>query len=130
MAQCYTITGRYDRPYTQLFLTSKDKPNAREWWWGANQLNALRLVDGQYYVTSTTPQGERLVVKPYEGDFGILKMGPGDRSLERLSIQGSLSSPKSALALGNPSNSSSGAFIPVSQCRLPVGDYSAQLCNH
>ena len=83
----------------------------------------MRLVDGQYYTTSTTPQGDKLTVKRYQGDFGILKIGPGNRTLGRLSIQGSLESRSTVLAVGLPGGASSGALMPVPECRLPVGDY-------
>ncbi len=123
LAQSYVITGRYDRPYSQLLLSPRDNPNERESWWGAEQLNAMRFVDGQYYATSTTPLGDQLFVKPYDGDCGILKIGSGDRSLDRLSIQGSLTSSNTSLAVGEQAGGSSGALVPVAQCRLPVGDY-------
>ena len=81
----YVITGRYDSPYTQLSLTARDNAGGEEYWWGADQLNAMRLVDGQYFTTSTDPLGDKLTVKPYQGDFGVLKIGAGNRTLSRVS---------------------------------------------
>ena len=83
----------------------------------------MHFVDDQYYTTSTTPLGDQLFVKPYDGDFGVLRIGAGGRSLDRLSIQGSLTSSNTSLAVGKPTGGSSGSLIPVSECRLPVGDY-------
>lgn len=123
LAQSFLISGRYDTPYTQLLLTSRDKPSEREYWWGADQLNAMRLVDGQYYTTSTTPLGDRLIVSAYQGEFGILRIGPGDRSLDRVSIRGSLDSPTTSLAVGEVSDDMSGTTRSVAEYRLPVGDY-------
>jgi hypothetical protein len=123
LAQSYVISGRYDAPFTQLLLTSRDNPSEREHWWGADQLNAMRLVDGQYYTTSTTPLGDRLIVNLYQGEFGILKIGPGDRSLDRISIRGSLDSPTTSLAVGEVGDDSSATAKSVAEYRLPVGDY-------
>lgn len=123
LAQRYSITGRYDRTSTGLLLTSSDNPTGREHWWGADQLNAMRLVDGKYYTTSTTPLGDKLVVKRYRGDLGILRIGPGGRDLDDLSIKGSLRTEDAALAVGESKSPGSGPLEPVTECRLPIGDY-------
>jgi len=123
LAQRYSITGRYDRTSTDLLLTSPDNPSRREHWWGADQLNAMRLVDGKCYTTSTTPLGDKLIVKPYRGDLGILRIGPGGRDLDNLSIQGSLRTEDAVLAVGQSKSSGSGPLEPVTECRLPIGDY-------
>lgn len=123
LAQRYSITGRYDRTSTGLLLTSPNNPSGRERWWGADQLNAMRLVDGKYYTTSTTPLGDKLIVKPHRGDLGILRIGPGGRDLDNLSIQGSLRTEDAALAVGESKPARSGSLEPVTECRLPIGDY-------
>lgn len=123
VAQSYFITGRFDHPYTRLFLTSSDNPDRDEYWWGGDQLRAMRVADGQYYTTTMTPLGDKMIVTRYQGDFGLLKIGPGDRKLDKLSIQGSLETRSTALAVGAPSDEPSGGLTPVSECRLPVGDY-------
>ena len=77
LAQRYVITGRYDSPYTSLFLSPNDDPNRRgESWWGSDQLNAMRLVEGRYYTTSTTPLGDKLIVQAVPGRLGY----PEDRA--------------------------------------------------
>ena len=121
LAQRYLITGRYDRPFTGLLLTASDNPNGKGDWWGADQLSAMRLAGDTYYTTTSTPLGDQLIVKPYQGPMGILKIGPGDRKLEKLTIQGGLNSEDTSLAVGKLADS--GRREPVSECRLPVGDY-------
>ncbi len=123
LAQRYTITGRYDRTSTGLLLTSPGKPGWQDHWWGADQLSAMRLVDGKYYTTSTTPLGDKLIVQPHRGDLGILRIGPGGRKLDELSIQGSLRTKDAGLAVGKLKPGPSGFLEPVTECRLPVGDY-------
>jgi hypothetical protein len=123
LAQRYLITGRYDRTSTGLLLTSPGKPGRQDHWWGADQLSAMRLVDGEYYTTSTTPLGDRLIVNPHRGDLGVLRIGPGGRKLDELSIQGSLRTEDAGLAVGELKPGGSGSLEPVTECRLPVGDY-------
>jgi hypothetical protein len=123
LAQRYLIAGRYDRPSTGLLLTSPNNPSGREYWWGADQLSAIRLVDGEYYTTSTTPLGNELNVKLYQGDFGVLRIGAGGRNIDNLSIQGSLRTGTTALAVGKSTRGRSGSLEPVTECRMPTGDY-------
>lgn len=123
LAQRYLITGRYDCQHTALLLSSSSDPNSREYWWGGDQLNAMRLVDGTYYTTSTTPAGDKLIVKPYRGPMGLLKIGPGDRDIDKLTIQGSLQSKETAVAVGQLNTDRGRGLEPASECRLPAGDY-------
>ncbi len=51
----------------------------------------MQRVDGEIYTITTTPLGDKLKVKPYRGDFGIFKIGPGARDIKDISVQGSLS---------------------------------------
>lgn len=124
LAQRYFISGRYDRPTTGLLLTSRSDPNQSERWWGADHLNAFRLVNDTYYTTSTTPLGDKLIVKPYKGPMGVLKMGVGDRDIEKVTIQGSLHTKDGAtVGVGKLPDNGSPSLVPVTECRLPVGDY-------
>ena len=115
------IPGRYDTPYTGLLLRSNGKATG-EHWWGADQLNAMRVVDGTYYTTSATPPGDKLTVKPYKGAMGVFKIGPGDRDIDTLTIQGSLQTKHTVLGIGTSALFGK-ANLPVKECRLPVGDY-------
>jgi hypothetical protein len=123
VAQTYVITGRFDAPTTRLLLTNPASPDAQEHWWGADQLNAMRLVDGQYYSTATTPMGDQLTVTPYQGELGTLRMSPGQRQVSRAQIYGSLESRDTVLAVGTSSDDAPGSLAPVAECQLPVGDY-------
>ena len=123
MAQRYLVSGRFDRPWTSLLLTRVDEPNAREErWWGAEELHGMRCVDGTWYSISTTPLGEKLLVTPYEGDFGVFKVGPGKRDLDKLSVRGSLCSQTRAVPVGER-DEKDGSYKAAQECLLPVGDY-------
>jgi hypothetical protein len=127
LAQPYLISGRYDRTFTGLFLSSRS--GRREYWWGSDELGALRRVDGRFYTVRATPLGDRLTVSPYEGKFGIFRIGPGARKLDTMGVVGSLRSAEAAVALGN-SDPEARSVAPgaassqhVAEERLPVGDY-------
>ncbi len=124
LAQRYMITGRYDLPSTGLLLTSSSDPNARSSWWGGDQLSAMRPAGDTYYTTSTTPLGDKLIVERYQGPMGVLRIGAGDRDIEKLSIQGSLHTKENvSVPVGRLSGGRGGSLEPASECRLPVGDY-------
>lgn len=122
MGQRYVISGRYDRPYTTLLWNPADKPNYREWWWGADEICAMREVEGQFYTTTTTPLGDRLIVTPYDGEFGVLEVTAGGRDIDKLQVSGSLRSKDVAVPVGQHGDRS-GSLEPIRRCRLPVGDY-------
>jgi hypothetical protein len=116
LGQRYLISGRFDRPSTALLLTAVGASSEREYWWGHDELCAMREVDGQFFSTSTTPLGDKLTVRKYEGDWGLFEAGAGGRNLQELEMTGSLRSADTAVAVG-------GGEQGVRQCRLPVGDY-------
>jgi len=128
IGQRYLISGRVDCRSTTLLLAPVGSRNEREWWWGADELGATREVDGKYYTTSSTPLGDKLIVKEYEGDFGLLEMGAGGRDIEKFKVQGSLRSADTAVAVGSRTGDF-GEYETVQQCRLPVGDYVAALLS-
>ena len=121
LAQRYLIPGRYDTPFTGLLLRSGGKP-INEHWWGADQLSAMRLLNDVYYTTSATPLGDKLTVKPYKGPMGLFKLDPGDRDIDKMTIQGSLQTKDTVLGLGK-STLFGQATLPVQECQLPAGDY-------
>jgi hypothetical protein len=123
LAQPYLISGRFDTPSTGLYLTPVQEPKRTESWWGAEQLSAMRRVDGKYYTTSVTPTGDQMTVKRYEGDFGTFRLGPAHRDLKKLSMRGSLRSATAAVAVGDFDHSPSADAEAEKEFRLPVGDY-------
>jgi hypothetical protein len=83
----------------------------------------MHRIDGKHYTASVTPTGERLTVGPYRGDFGLLRLGPGKRDIKKLSIDGSLYSETSAVAVGETDGLLRLVAPGTAECRLPVGDY-------
>lgn len=123
LAQPYYASGRFDGPGTSLYLTpSGGEANQQEYWWGHDELGAMRWIDGRYYTTSATPLGDRLIVSPYQGEVGVFSVGPGERpTITSPTVSGSLRSKDHAVAVGKPGEQ--GALDAIERCELPVGDY-------
>ncbi|MHC4243517.1 MAG: hypothetical protein ACYSU4_14010 [Planctomycetota bacterium] len=123
----FLINGWFDHPSTALHLIPKDDKSRRPSWWGADQLKGIHKIKRTYYCFSTTPAGDKLFVRPYNGDFGTFKIGSGWRLVFNKQMNGSLLSEDVALAVGKgfehdwPKDTRS--------CRLPVGDYLPAILN-
>ncbi len=122
LAQQYQLTGRYDNPYTALYLTAARGGPTWQHWLGADEISSFRLVDGRFYTICATPTGDTLMVRRYRGDVGVLRLDRGARQIEGLSIRGSLRSKAAIVPVGKGAYWS-GYPDPVEDCELPVGDY-------
>jgi hypothetical protein len=123
LAQPYLIAGRFDRPFTALYLTPVDKRDKLEdAGFDSDMLYTMQRVDGQLYTISATPLGDKLTVRPYRGDFGLFKIGPGGRDIKDISLYGSLRSQTQAIGFG-AARRPEGKEEKISECRVPVGDY-------
>lgn len=110
------LTGGFDHPSTILYLLdARNQSPLTSTWAGIEQLMLMRKVGERLYRLSSTPQGDRLFVTPYDGPLGTLEIGAGDRSIEKISAQGGLQSEQIAVPFTCDSGKPS--------CRLPVGDY-------
>jgi hypothetical protein len=125
LAQPHWVSGRFDRPMTSIHLSRAGNGDSREYWWGADSLGAYRLVDGRYHTLSVTPLGDRITVKPYEGDLGIFKVGAGGREIKEMTVSGSLQSATGAVAIGSSKEDRGSDLEPVGEARIPAGDYTA-----
>ncbi len=116
------ICSGLDHPATLLHIVSAQDKNMRLLnWTGGQQLKAMPLIDGKYYRFSATPDGHKLSVQIYSGPFGALKLGPGNRDIEEMTIQGSLQSEDVAVAISlQPDQTTT---EKATTFRLPVGDY-------
>jgi hypothetical protein len=126
LAQPYRPSGRFDRPMTALFLKPLDPggtPDADGF--SGEMLSTVQRVDGQLYVLSATPLGDKLTVRPYRGDFGVVKIGPGGRKIKDFSFEGSFASETMSLALAPDASPSQRNREKSQEYRVPVGDYVA-----
>jgi hypothetical protein len=118
----YIIGGWFDRPSTALLLIPEGDYRKRPRWWGADLLRAIHKIGGTYYRFSATPSGDKLIVRPYEGDFGTFQIGSGWRLVFNKQMSGSLLSKDAALAVGKSFERNWPKEAPRN-CSLPVGDY-------
>jgi hypothetical protein len=117
----YAISGRLDTPGTLLMLSPKGPSGDRARWWGSDRLMAVHKVKGRCYTFSASPTGDQLTVHPYRGELGIFEIGPAGRTLEEMTVTGSLEGEERAVAVGGEIVNSSPKA--TRSCELPVGDY-------
>lgn len=110
-------------PYrgTDFCLIPKSAPQNYPRWWGADKLNATHAIGEKYYSFAKTPEADKLLVRPYEGNFGTFEIGAGGRNIQEVAMRGSLRSRDTAVAVGGELEN--GWPKPAKNCRLPVGDY-------
>jgi hypothetical protein len=124
LAQSYVVSGRFDRPWTSLYLKPVDpEDKLASHGFAGDSLKTAYQIDGQLYTFSATPLGDKLIVKPYRGDYGILKIGPGGRDIKDLSISGSLRSENMDVGFGPNPVKPGEMGKEESEYKLPVGDY-------
>lgn len=123
----YLVGGWFDRPSTALLLIPEDDKSRRPSWWGADQLRAIHKIGETYYRFSATPSGDKLIVRPYNGDFGTFRIGSGWRLILNKNVSGSLISKDAALAVGKGLERDWPK--PTRSCSLPVGDYLPAMLN-
>ncbi len=127
LSQTYFISGRYDRAMTQMALLPTEGEREFASWWGSDRLGAMHVFDGRLYQFSTTPLGDKLIVQPYKGDLGVLRIGAGGRKLDKATMRGSIGSQTHWLATGPLEEG--GWPKDSTEVSLPVGDYTADLLN-
>jgi hypothetical protein len=115
--------GKLDGHVFILHIMEPGKKEPLESWLGT-ELGAFRFVNGKYYTISTTPIGDKLFVKPYTGDLGTLKIGPGPRDIKDFTVQGYITSQTSAVPIGIKEVGKEGSLQPVTEWQVPVGDYT------
>ena len=118
----YSVGGTFDQPGTAFYLIPKIGTQDYPRWPGANQLRAMHKIGGTYYRFSATPEGDKLFVRPYDGEFGTFEVGAGGRDIyPEMTVKGSLCSEDMVVAVGGELEH--GRLKSVKSCRLPVGDY-------
>jgi len=117
----YSVGMPFDKPGTIFHLIPKSSPQDPSRWSGANQLSSMQLLGGDYYRFTTTPLGDKLFARPYKGQFGVFEVGAGGRDVQKVTVQGSLRSKDTAVAVGTELERDRPK--PTKSCRLPEGDY-------
>ena len=121
LGHAYSVGGRFDLPATALYMIPKGDFKHQPSWWCAELLMAMHKIRGTYYRFSSTPTGDQLIVRPYNGEFGTFKIGSGGRAIRAKKVSGSLRSKDAAVAVGGDLENH--WLQAARSCRLPVGDY-------
>ena len=119
------ISGWFDHPSTVLHLIPEgdfDRRNRMS----TNLLMEWRRIGKTDYRFSASPSGDRLFVRPYWGEYGIIKALPANRTIKTAKISGALYSGHAIYCFGGKLDKFGGRK-PVSSYRIPVGDYIAGL---
>ncbi len=122
LSQSRAVTGRFDRPMTEVDWVPRDGSSWRLAAIMSGSLGAIREVDKQLLVSSTTPLGDRFTVEPYRGECGLLEVVPGGRAITRLGVGGELQSRERIVYLGDRGTRQPEEL--ARQIRVPVGDYA------
>lgn len=117
----YSVGKLLDQPGTAFYLIPKSEPEHPFRWWGANRLNSTHAIGDKYYRFAATPVGDKLFVRPYQGQLGTFEVGAGGRNIQEIAMQGSLHSEDTAVAVRGEMER--GWPKPTKSCQLPVGDY-------
>jgi hypothetical protein len=115
------ILGRLDQPASALHLIPEGA-SERASWWGGDRLSGIQKAAGRFYTMSATPTADLLTAHPYQGELGVFEIGPGERKLDALTVQGSLKSKDAAVPVGG--DEAEGSLKPARRCEIPAGDYT------
>jgi hypothetical protein len=116
----HSVGGQLDQAVTTFFLVQRgDKSPPR--WLGGDTLQAMHCIGGKYYHFASTPSGDKLFVRPYDGALGTFEVGAGGRDVKQFSMYGSLRSENTAVAVGGELEN--GLPKLAQTCQVPVGDY-------
>jgi hypothetical protein len=97
------------------------------YWWGSWSLHAYHLLDNTFYEFMLVNNDSEIAARPYTGDLGVFKLGHGERTVSKMEFSGSVHQPKSVAA---PVGTITEGWVgPVSDCRIPVGDYTPYIMS-
>jgi len=108
-------------PKTDICLFPKDRPLDYPRWDGAHLLNSMHMINGTYYHFAINSTGDKLFVRPYEGNFGTFEVGAGGCDTHEVTITGSLLSKDTAVPIGGELKN--GWPKSAQRCQVPEGDY-------
>ena len=97
----------------------------------AGYLMTMHRRDGELYTTAATPLGNKLTVRPYRGDFGVIEIGAGGRNIKEMGLQRIARLQTMAISLGSRQPQAKEQKTPAQEYaqeyKVPVGDYCLSL---
>jgi hypothetical protein len=120
--------GRFDNASCPLVLMPVGVKKGTPPYWWLNTLGTIREANGDFYTISATPSGDKLTVRPYGGERGVLEVSKGKRDVKEVGLTGLLQAKGSYLPLGEFSYMATEKST-VAKYRLPVGEYLPAMLN-
>jgi hypothetical protein len=115
-----------DRPEREFFLYDIEK-KVGPYWWGSWSLHSYHKLDGKYYEFILIEDGKKIAARPYKGELGTIKVGKGDRELEKVEFNGSVHQKANVAApIGTIKEQWPEA---VTECVIPAGDYTSYIMH-
>lgn len=127
-----TLAGRPFRillgqkPEREFFLYDVEKKFG-PYWWGSWSLNSYHKIDDGFYEFMAVDGGTKIAARPYKGELGVIQVGKGGRELEKVEFNGSVH--KAGYVSAPVGKITEHWTDPVTECRIPVGDYTAYLMS-
>lgn len=119
----YAITGQLDSAFSTLCLRCENGEYAGLFGTAMDRLGGMRSLGGQWCQFSCSPTGDQLFVYLYQGPLGVLQLGTGGRSVQRLEMFGELHMTQGRLTLGHTLEN--GLLQGTNRYEIPIGDYSS-----
>jgi hypothetical protein len=115
-----------ESPEREFFLYDVEKKFG-PYWWGSWSLHSYHKIDDEFYEFMLIEDGTKIAARTYKGELGTIKVGKGGRELEKAEFNGSVHQAGNISApIGTIEEYWTG---PVSECRIPVGNYTAYLMS-
>jgi len=126
LGQMRRITGSFDHPLISLYLIPEGDLNSDIDWYPM-RLKSAQKIGRKHFFLSTTPTGDKLIIRQYKGAYGTFKMGSGNRDIRKAKFCGRLYSTETDFAVGGKPDKRGRYYKPVHSDRVPVGDYNPNL---
>ncbi|MHC4889773.1 MAG: hypothetical protein ACYTEO_09985 [Planctomycetota bacterium] len=121
-----------DRPEREFFLFDVEKEFG-PYWWGSWSLHSYHRLDDEFFEFMLVEGGTKIAARPYKGPLGIIKVGKGGRDLEKVEFKGSVHQAGYVAAPVGPIEERRAGSVwlkrPVSECKIPVGDYTPYIMH-
>jgi len=123
-----TVAGRQfkiilgERLERDFYLYDVATANA-PYWWGAWSAHSYHKIGDRFFQFMIVEDGTKIAGRVYQGPLGTIKVGKGDRDLEKVEFNGSVmqkdsvSAPIGVIEERWPES--------VGECQIPSGDYTA-----
>ena len=113
-----------DKPEREFYLYDTGT-GIGPYWWGSWSLHSYHKIEDEFIEFMLIENGTKIAARPYQGPLGTIKLGKGGRQLEKVEFNGSVRQKENVAApIGTIKEYWTG---PVTECTIPVGDYTAYL---